>query len=165
MKYSGQKVLQTILFIVLTSIITSAVNAQVKEQENLNALIGEYLKTSDINYKKISETAWIVNYKNEIMLVAAQKEYFLVGIVIAKKGQFLTTSESLSEILKLVHLLDFVKIGIDNDGDLFIRTEQKCKTLEKQEFLNYISIVNEAAQKARLKLNPFIIKNDKDDSV
>jgi len=158
MKYFRQTASRSILFVILTLLFISAANAQVKKPNSLNASIDGHLKSSGLDYKKPNEIAWIVNYENETILVGAQDDFFLAGVVVAQKGQFRETAESLSEILKLVHEIDFVKIGLDNDGDLFVRTERKGNTMEKQEFVDYIGIVSRAAKTVRTRLQPYMVK-------
>jgi hypothetical protein len=147
---------RTILFIILTFLSVNAINAQAKSQISLEGSVGEYLKASDYKYEKLNANAWAVELENEYVLVGAQNDFFLAGVVVAKKAQFRPTVESLTELLKLSHELDFMKVGIDADGDIFVRFEQKGKTMSKQEFYDTVERVASSAQTTRSRIKSYI---------
>jgi hypothetical protein len=60
-------------------------------------------------------------------------------------------------LLRLNDLVDFVKIGIDKDGDLFVRHEIKTRVLNVQEFKEAVENVARVAQRVQGEVKPYLI--------
>jgi len=158
MKYFGYTASRTILFVIVTILFSATAFAQTVKQEKIENSINSILKSSKYEYKKLTESAWLVMFDDENILVGADGDFFIAGVVVARKAEFRVTAESMSAMLKLAHSIDFVKIGIDSEEDLFVRRERQGKTMEKQEFNDYISIVSAAAKEVRTGIQPYLVK-------
>lgn len=57
------------------------------------------------------------------------------------------------KLLRLSHSIDYVKIGLDDDEDLFVRTEVKTKLMDLQEFKAIVENCIRAYGKIKSALN------------
>ncbi|MBV9957916.1 MAG: hypothetical protein JO360_05810 [Acidobacteria bacterium] len=103
------------------------------------ARVEQWLKDTGYQYRSTGTGTWVVNYPrrgggNWPILVAAGGDFVVVGVVVAAKKEMNVTSEMMFKLLRLSHSLDYVKIGFDDDEDLFVRSEVKTKLLDSLEF-------------------------------
>jgi hypothetical protein len=123
------------------------------------ARVGTYLLKSPYEFKILSDKYWIINHKTGgTILLAVEEDLMVMGVVVAKQGDYRVTAESMSDMLKLAHQLDFIKVGIDDDGDLFVRMERRGKTLEQKEFFDFVETVASASVKAGKQIGPYMIR-------
>jgi hypothetical protein len=65
----------------------------------------------------------------------------LITEVVVAKGKSLRINEVAPTLLRLVNRLDSLKVGIDEDDDVFIRNEAQLKSLHPEEFAANIESV------------------------
>jgi hypothetical protein len=127
-----------------------------------SAKVAQWLKQSGFTYTKASETVWVVKSKGNILgdfetFVATNENVVVIGVVMARQKNLKMTQEALLKILKLNHDNDFVKIGIDEDNDLFVRLERKIRTLDFEEFIACYSEVILASDNVYKNIKPFLV--------
>ncbi len=107
------------------------------------------LKETGLNNKKYGEGIWLVEAqgKNFPVLVAASGDVVVVGVIVVKKGTIAMSQEFLYKVAKLNHEYDFVKIGLDNEDDLFARSERKVAGLTAADFKETFDQVVNATDK------------------
>lgn len=69
-----------------------------------------------------------------MLLMAQEGDLGLIGTVVQPKARLDLSAETLLKLMKLNHTLEFVKIGIDDDGDLFVRAELRMGSLTADDF-------------------------------
>jgi hypothetical protein len=79
------------------------------------------------------------------IFVAAFEGLVLVGTVVASKPDFTKQPEVLLQLLHFNHEFDRVKVAIDDDGDLVVRTDLTLRTLDAPELRNAIDQVGASA--------------------
>jgi hypothetical protein len=94
----------------------------------------QLLEETGLNYEKRPPTSWIVRYKGsggeDIPVVLAQAEDILVILNVAALGAETRESPELyRELLKFNLNADYIKTGIDDDGDFQIRADVKLASL------------------------------------
>lgn len=146
---------KTLLCLFLTVALNAAVLA--KEKECASKLQGYINKSSHkFNTLKACEvwatTDGVAIPRGEgavgtLMVAAQEGETIVVAIVIQSKAKFKLSVPLLLKLLRMNHELSYVKVGIDDDGDLFARTELRAKTLTAEEFgVSLKTVVDAGAQ-------------------
>jgi hypothetical protein len=69
-----------------------------------------------------------------LLLIAQEGEMAIVGVVVQSKANLNLSADLLLQLMKMNNELEFVKVGIDNDGDLFVRTELHMPSLTEDDF-------------------------------
>lgn len=146
----------TLFFNLSVSAHTPAVNQN-------SAKVEQLLKQAGLNYKTVSDSVWVVKTKGSVlpefdMLVAENQGVLVVGVVMLNKKNLKLSTDLLFKLLKFNHLKDYVKVGVDDDDDLFIRAELNLKHLELDEFKIVVNTVIVLADTVFTEIKPSIIK-------
>ena len=83
-----------------------------------------------------------------LILIAEQSDMVVIGTVVRTKATLDTSAATLLKLMRLSNDLDYVKIGIDNDGDLFVRVELRARMLDAAGFKTAVQDVISASAKA-----------------
>lgn len=126
------------------------------------AKVDQWMKQSGFTYTKATETVWVIKSKGTALaefetFVATNENVVVIGVVMVKQKNLKMSQEALLKILKLNHDNDFVKIGIDEDNDLFVRLERKVRTLDLEEFKACYAEVISASDNVYTHIKPFLI--------
>jgi hypothetical protein len=96
--------------------------------EKLEALI----KASGYTSSKVSDNVWTIDFsgkqlpKFKVILSASGKDKDGIVVVFAnpaEKSRLPSTANFMLLLLKANHDFDYVKVGIDGDGDVFVRAD------------------------------------------
>ena len=156
-----------LLLTALFSVATSAGSVRSVETQGDKAAtiakIAGFLKDSGYEYKQADENVWIINHKgksvpNPQTLVIALADFVIVGVVVAEKKIIQVTADSMFKLLHLAHDMDYIKVGIDDDGDLFVRSEVRTRAMNASEFKDTVERVFSAADRAYTEIKPFLNK-------
>ncbi len=125
--------------------------------QTTEAKVDLWLKDSGYSFRKTGKGTWLINHpdlsSSEMpMIVAAGQDFVVIGVVVAFKKNISFTKDVMYKLLRLSHALDYVKIGFDDDEDLFVRAEVKTKLLDLQEFKNIVERCARAAVKIRSEI-------------
>jgi hypothetical protein len=90
------------------------------------------------------------------VFVAVAGDIVVIGAVVAHKSQIPLTPAALQELLKCNHDFDYVKIGLDNDGDAFVRIEINSRILDAEEFGKIMKQVTAATDAVYSRIKPFL---------
>ena len=126
------------------------------------AKVEQMLKQAGFNYKHVSDSVWVVKTKGKVlpefdMLIAENQGVLVVGVVMLNKKNLKLSPDLLFKLLKLNHQKDYVKVGVDDDDDLFVRTELNLKRLEFEEFIIVFNTVVTLADTVYTEMKPFIV--------
>ena len=80
-----------------------------------------------------------------VLLIAQQGEMGVVGAVVQSKAKLNLTADLLVKLMQLNNELEYAKVGIDSDGDLFVRAELHTASLTADEFSETVKKVVEAS--------------------
>jgi hypothetical protein len=83
-----------------------------------------------------------------LILVAEENGMVIIGTVVRPKASLDISAATLLELMRLNNELDFIKVGIDHDGDLFVRAELRARMLDAAEFKTAVQNVIGASAKA-----------------
>ena len=117
----------------------------------MQALMEQALQRSGLKYRKVQDRYWFATCDSKLVpdcqiLMTATPEILVIGVVIKKKKELNPTPEMLAGLLHLNHNLTRVKVGIDDDGDLFERVEVGVKGLDADEILANLKLVEDAIE-------------------
>ena len=82
-----------------------------------------------------------------MLLIAQSCDTGIVGTVVQVKAKLDLSPTLLVKLLQLNNDIEFAKVGIDNDGDLFLRSEFSLKTLTEEDFKATVKNLIEASSK------------------
>jgi hypothetical protein len=71
-------------------------------------------------------------------------------------GQIPLTPAVLQTLLRSNHDMDFVKVGLDGDGDAFVRIEISSRLLDAQEFKKIMDQVTAATDAVYTRIKPYL---------
>jgi hypothetical protein len=169
MRPSPTRILQAVLcgavLVILTLTATTPVQAQTRpadpQRAAVSARVDAWLAQMGLNYRKTGATTWLAfSHGKEIadvpILIAAGSSFVVVGTIVAKKDSFERSLDLMFKLLRLNHSADFVKVGFDDDEDLFVRVELRSEQTDSKQFKNMIDDVTKTADEAQkvVKLYP-----------
>jgi hypothetical protein len=109
-------------------LLTHAAALAQSPAEKLEALI----KGSGYTSSKVGDNVWTIDFtgkqlpKFKVILSASSKDKDGLVVIFAnpvEKSRLPTTANFLTLLLKANHDFDYVKVGIDGDGDVFVRAD------------------------------------------
>lgn len=131
-------------------------------QESHSAKAARLMNDSGFTYTKASETVWTVPFegkalKNITVAASVSDDVLTVFAIVAEKKNVKATPEMMKKLLGLNEQLDRVKIGLDKEGDVFVRIDLSIRILDKQELKENLDQVAAAANDVFAALKPFWI--------
>lgn len=141
-------------------LLTHAAALAQSPAEKLEALI----KNSGYTSSKISDNVWTIDFtgkqlaKFRVILSASGKDKDGILVVFAnpvEKSRLPSTASFLTLLLKANHDFDFVKVGIDGDGDVFVRADIP-DSVEGGYFKNIVEQVAAATDQLYGRMKPLL---------
>lgn len=116
---------------------------------------------SGYSYKKAADTVWAVPFEGKALskfnvVASTEQDMLVVFVIVAEAKSLRVTPELMRTMLKLNGDLDRVKIGLDKDGDAFVRIDLSVRILDSQELKSNIEQVAAAADEVYTAIKPFI---------
>ncbi len=129
-------------------------------QETPSAKIARLLESTGYTYSKGSNNAWSMTFKGEVLpefdlIISSQQDILVLFVLVAEKKAFRVTPELMQKMLRLNEELDKVKVGIDKDGDAFVRVDLSLRVLDAQEFKENVDQMAAAADEVFKVVKPF----------
>jgi len=135
----------------------------VSGQESDSAKVARLFSESSAKPTKATGSVWTLPFEGKSL------KDIIVGVTVGE-GLVVTysrlletknvkfTPQALETILKLNFTFDRVKVGIDPEGILFVRTDVSVRTLDKEELLAGIEQVAAAVDETHKALRPHLPK-------
>lgn len=92
------------------------------------------------------------------MRVTTDKGIVVAFVTVAYKNNIRRTAELVEQLLQINHDLDYVKVGIDEDGDIFVRIDTHLRTMDVQEMNDVIAQVGNTTDTTYVALKPYMIR-------
>lgn len=136
---------------------------QVKSDPQVVARMAQILERSGYTYKKAADNVWVVTFKGKSLaeanvLVTSVENLIVMGVVVAEKKSMRVTPEMMFKLLRMVHDIDRVKIGFDDDEDLFLRAEVSAKCFDVETFKEFMEQVSAGADKVHAAIRPYLVR-------
>ncbi len=134
-----------------------------KETQASVAKMLALLPKSGYQFKQYSPVVWGVDFEGKSIgslrvIMVAQENIVVIFSIIAKKAEIPMTAEFLETMLRCNHKFDRVKVGLDEDGDAFVRTDTSARVLDGEEFKAIVEQVAAAANEAYDLIKPSLVK-------
>jgi hypothetical protein len=124
------------------------------------AKIAALLEKSGYKFAKVDSNVWTIPFNGKAMgefrlFVTSTSDLVLIGAVVAEKDSLRLTADAMRTLLQKAHELDRVKVGIDNDGDVFVRAEVSARVFDLVELKAVTEQVAAAADEVRAAIKPY----------
>lgn len=134
-----------------------------KADPQLVAKLAQILERSGYPYKKAADNIWVVNFKGKSqadinIFVTSADNLIVMGAVVAPKSAMKVTPELMLKLLRLTHEIDRVKIGFDDDEDLFLRAEVISRCFDVEDFKSNMEQVSAGTDKVRAEIKSYLTK-------
>jgi hypothetical protein len=125
------------------------------------AKLSQLLKGSGYQFTQKTDSVWAIdldgkslgNYK---LIGASEQGMLVMFVIIATKAELNLNQDLAYKMLKLNHEFDRVKVGIDDDGDAFVRVDLSIRTLDEEEFKLNVEQVANSADEAYADIKPYL---------
>jgi len=119
------------------------------------------LPASGYEYKTHKADVWSIMFNREHLkdfkvVLSTNEDMLVVFVTVVKKSQMPVTTEFRGTLLSFNHTLDRVKVGLDDDGDLFVRSDSTCRILDSEEFKVQVQQVAASANEVYGKISSSI---------
>jgi len=128
------------------------------------AAMSKLLEGTGLAHNKIRETVWTVPFKGEVkkdfnVVVALVSDGTVVVLfaVLAEKAQMKETPELWQQLLRMNDQFDRVKVGIDGDGDAFVRVDLSLRILDPEEMKANLEQVAAATDEILAAIQPHLL--------
>lgn len=148
------------LYGLLLSLPAWGVDAPTPTPDPSAAKVFRLLDASGYAYTKKTDTVWyVVKHGTTLgdfkVIGANEGDLLVVFVTIARKADIEMDMDLAAKMLSLNNDLDQVKIGIDNDGDAFVRTDISIRILDKEAFKAVVEQVAASAEEAFAAIKPY----------
>ena len=112
--------------------------------------VDQLMKASGYDFSRKTATVWVSdftgkNLKNFRLVVAIQDDVLVSFVTVASKARMPVNTAFMLKLLRFNSTLDRVKIGYDDDGDLFVRCDASVRVLDAKEFHSIVDQVSAAS--------------------
>ena len=122
----------------------------------------QFLGECGHTFVKKTDTVWYLDYQGKSLekfklIIAVQDDLMVVFVTVVTKAQMQLTPEFTEKLLRYNSRFDRVKIGLDNDGDLFVRCDASVRIMDLQEFKAVIEQVANATDELHKGISSMLI--------
>jgi Putative bacterial sensory transduction regulator len=115
-------------------------------QNNPPARVAVLLEGTGYSYTKAADNVWAIAFEGKSLpkfnvVASTQEDVLVLFTIVAEKSNLKLTPDVIQRLLRLNGDLDRVKIGIDKEGDLFVRTDLSIRVLDVREMKENIEQV------------------------
>ena len=147
----------------LSHIASAASRPQAKTNPQVVAKLAQILDRSGYPYKKAADNIWVIDFKGKSLpafsvFVTSAESLIVMGAVVAPKASMKVTPEMMFKLLRIVHDIDRVKIGFDDDEDLFLRAEVNAKCFEVEEFKSSMEQISAGVDQVHAAIKSYLVK-------
>ena len=135
---------------------------QTKTNPQVVSKLAQILEQSGYPYKKAADNVWVVSFKGRSkadipVFVTSAENLIVMGTVVAPKASMRVTPEMMFKLLRIVHDIDRVKIGFDDDEDLFLRAEVPNKCFDVEAFKSSMDQISAGTDKVYAAIKTYLV--------
>jgi Putative bacterial sensory transduction regulator len=121
------------------------------------------LKQTGYTYTTHNATTWSIDLNRKNLgkvkvILSTGSEILVTFVIVAKKAKIQKTPQMMDTLLTANHDYDYTKIGLDKDGDLFVRIDMPLRTIDSSELKQIIDQVANASDEVYAKVARWIQK-------
>jgi hypothetical protein len=145
-------------------IVTAYAPVQAQTSAAEEARVSALLSASRIKFVKHSNpktAAWTIDRRSAErgefqVVVTVKSDLLIVFVTVEQKARLQRTPELDEKLLKMSHKFDFVKIGIDDDDDVFVRIDTHLRLLDSAALVEMVEQVSRITDSVYLALKPYL---------
>ena len=116
---------------------------------------------SGFSNKHPKPNVWVIPAKGPAkgdydLFVAVSDNIVVIGAVVVHKAEMPAAPEFYQTLLRANHNMDYVKVGLDGDGDAFARAEINARFLDAAELKMLINQTTAATDEVYMRIKPFL---------
>src|SRR5262249_42496894 len=110
-----------------------------------------------VRYKTHNATTWSIDFERKTLgkfkvILSTGTDIAVTFAILAKKANINKTPRLMDALLSANHDYDYVKVGLDKDGDLFVRVDDWLPTLNARHLKDTINQVANASEEIYVKV-------------
>jgi hypothetical protein len=123
--------------------------------------IDALLHQSGYTYEQKAPGVWVIPQKGDSLgdfkvIVAVGDGITVVFVIVAAKADMDMDQDLAYKMLHMNHEYDRVKIGVDDDGDAFVRADASVRVLDETEFKDIVHQVSASADEVHAAIKPYL---------
>lgn len=153
----------TLLALVTTTRAQEATPAEPPVESPATAAMTKLLEGTALAHNKIRDTVWTVPFKGEVkkdfnvvVALVSDGSVVVVFAMLAEKPQMKPSPELWQLLLRMNDQFDRVKVGIDGDGDAFVRVDLSLRILDAEELKANLEQVAAATDEVLAAMQPHL---------
>jgi hypothetical protein len=154
-------VLTAVILLASMPMPTDATQQASVATQNSSAKIGQLLTASGYTFKQANDTVWSIDFTGKSLekfkvILATNEDLVVIFAIVAQKRNIPLTTDLMSRMLRFDHDLDCVKVGLDNDGDAFVRTDLRVRVVDGQELKAAVDQIAASANEVYAGVKPYL---------
>src|SRR5215467_14404471 len=114
-------------------------------------------------YKTHNATTWSIDLNRKHLgktrvILSTGSDILVTFVIVAKKAAIQKTPQMMDALLTANHDYDYTKVGLDKDGDMFVRIDMPLRTVDGTELKAVIDQVANASDEVYAKVAHWIKK-------
>jgi Putative bacterial sensory transduction regulator len=121
------------------------------------------LKQTGYTYTTHNDTTWSIDLSRKNLgkvkvILSTGSDILVTFVIVAKKAAIQKTPQMMETLLTANHDYDYTKIGLDKDGDMFVRVDMPLRTIDATELKSIIDQVANASDEVYAKVARWVKK-------
>jgi len=134
--------------------------------EDAKSRIDRMFHDAGYTVKRINDSVWTVEFTGNSMAkikvisgLSDSSDLLVVFAILASHGNYRDNSvDFLTKIARYNHTYDRIKVGIDGDGDLFVRVDLSVRILDARELKLNVDQVRDASDEVYGGIKSYILR-------
>jgi len=115
------------------------------------------LKDTGYGYNTHNATTWSIDLNRKHLgktkvILSTGSDILVTFVIVAKKAAIQKTPQMMDALLTANHDYDYTKIGLDKDGDMFVRIDMPLRSVDSKELKSIIDQVANASDEVYAKV-------------
>jgi hypothetical protein len=160
--HSNERPMNRLALILALMVACCASFGSLRAQTNADGdRVKRLLDATGLKYMAHNATTWSVDFDSEKLgktkvIVSVGKDIVVTFVIVAKRTGIQKSPELLETLLTANHEYDYTKIGMDNDGDLFVRIDTPLRLVDAPQLKDNINQTFRASEELIGKVSPFV---------
>ena len=119
------------------------------------------LKETGYGYNTHNATTWSIDLNRKHLgkvrvILSTGSDILVTFVIVAKKAAIQKTPQMMDALLAANHDYDYTKIGLDKDGDMFVRIDMPLRTVDSAELKQIVDQVANASDEIYVKVSRWV---------
>src|SRR5262249_17119942 len=119
------------------------------------------LKDTGYGYNTHNATTWSIDLNRKHLgktkvILSTGSDILVTFVIVAKKAAIQKTPQMMNALLTANHDYDYTKIGLDKDGDMFVRIDMPLRSVDAAELKSIIDQVANASDEVYAKVGRWV---------